>query len=98
MHINLLPRLLDVFADSGYRVQHETSGAYGRVSLLDPNAEAENGFFYEMTDFGRQRIVDDLLDHYAHTDAVGSFLVEPVAAIGPAGVLSTVPAAVTHAG
>ena len=98
MPVDLLPRLLDVLTDFGYRVQHETSGVYGRVTVLDATAEAENGFFYERTHSGRQRIVDDLLDHYAYTDAVASFLIEPVAAIGPAGVFCTVPAAVTHAG
>ena len=99
MNIHLLPRLLDAFVDSGYRVQHEIAGRYGRVTLLDPDAKAENGFFYEPTEDGRQRVVDELLDHYTYTDAVASFLSEPVAAIGPAGRLSLSPvAAATHVG
>ena len=99
MKTDLLSRLLDVFVDFGYRVEHETAGRYGRLTLLDPLAEAENGFFYEPTDDGRQRVVDELLDHYTYTDAVASFLIEPVATIGPAGRPSLSPvAAATHVG
>ena len=93
MNTDLLARLLDLFAGSGYQVQHETDGAHGRVTLLNPDAAAENGFFYEMNDHGRQGIVDDLLDHYADTDVAASFLVEPVAAIGPSGVQGAGPVA-----
>lgn len=84
MNDDVLMQLLQCFTDHGYSVTHSERHGWGQVSIIDPRGYAENAFGYEPTSCGCRRMLDLLLDHYAGSGAVRTFVGRPLAAIGPA--------------